>query len=219
MTIIAVIMAATGYAQEDWAKFERYAAANDTVKTAPKAVLMGDSITDGWARQRPDFFSANNFLGRGISGQTASQMLCRFQNDVVAHSPKVVVILAGTNDIAHNNGWASPENVVSEIKSMCDIARANKIVPVICSVLPCNYFRWRKEMTPAQDIIALNKALKKLADDEKIVYVDYHSAMAAEDGSLPAEYTKDGCHPIAAGYEVMEKIIVPHIDRAAKRRY
>ncbi len=218
MAVTAILISAMASAQNDWAKFNRYAAANDTVKTAPTAVLMGDSITDNWAKFRPEFFSGNNYIGRGISGQTTAHMLCRFQNDVVALNPKVVVILGGTNDIAQNPGWTTLENVVSQIKSMCDIAKANKITPIICSVLPCDRFSWRKDLKPAPEVVKLNKMLKELADSEKIMFVDYYASLDNGEGGLPAEYSKDGCHPLVSGYEIMEEILVPHVNKAMKKR-
>jgi lysophospholipase L1-like esterase len=193
---------------QDWAKFGRYEQANAEVTTKPKAVFMGDSITDGWARLDPDFFKENNFIGRGISGQTTSHMLVRFRRDVVDHSPKYVVILAGTNDIAKNNGDISLENILGNIISMCDIAKANKITPVICSVLPADHYRWRPGIEPAQDIIRLNQMLKEYADSHRIRYVDYHSVLADENGALPAVHAEDGVHPTLNCYKIMEKIVL-----------
>ena len=143
---MAAVMA---YAQPqigDWAKFNRYHDANKEVTTSPRVVFMGDSITDFWVDADPDFFKSNNFLGRGISGQTTSHMLVRFRRDVIDHHPKYVVILAGTNDVAKNLGEIAPENSLGNIISMCEIARANKIKPIICSILPCNFFFWRPEV-------------------------------------------------------------------------
>ena len=130
----------------DWAKFGRYEEANKEVTTTPRVVFMGDSITDFCVDADPDFFTANNFLGRGISGQTTSHKLVRFRRDVIDHHPKYVVILAGTNDIAKNLGEISLENALGNIISMCELARANKIKPLICSVLPCDHFFWRPEV-------------------------------------------------------------------------
>lgn len=193
----------------DWAKFYRYHDANMEVTTPPRVVFMGDSITDNWASMDPDFFKDNNFLGRGISGQTTAHMLVRFRRDVIDHHPKYVVILAGTNDIAKNLGDISLENSLGNIISMCEIARANKIKPIICSVLPCDRFFWRPEVTDqAEKIVKLNEMLEEYAKSAKIPYVDYHSAMKNEKNALPKEYAEDGCHPTMAGYEVMEKIIL-----------
>ena len=195
--------------KKDWANFKRYAQANTEVTAKPKAVLMGDSITDGWPRANKDFFTDNNYVGRGISGQTTSHMLVRFRKDVVDLHPKYVAILAGTNDIALNNGSITLENILGNIISMCEIAKANKIKPVICSVVPAKAYRWRPEIKDsAEKIIKLNEMLKEYADANKIPYVDYHSAMTDSEGGLPVELAKDGVHPTPAGYKIMEEILV-----------
>ena len=150
-------------AEKTWAQHERYAASNDTVKARMRmpeygynkalktrrveAVLLGNSITDGWASKHPEFFAENNFVGRGISGQVTAQMLSRFQADVVALNPKMVIIMAGTNDIAQNNGYIEHEHILQNIQSMCELAKYNKIKPVLCSCLPAAAFYWRKNLT------------------------------------------------------------------------
>lgn len=197
----------------DWGGFNRYAAANAEVKTAPRAIFLGDSITDFWAEYRPEFFSSHNYLGRGIGAQTVEQMLTRFQRDVVDLHPKTVVILAGINDIAQNNGPMSLENIAGCIQTMCESARANNIIPIVCSLLPCDKFYWNPEAQPASDVIALNELLKAYTRRERIDYVDYHTHMALPDGSLPEAFSKDGCHPTVEGYARMEEIIVPEVDR------
>lgn len=205
--IICLFCISTAYAQ-DWAQFNRYAEANKEVSTRPAAVLMGDSITDGWASSDPGFFSENNFIGRGISGQTTSHMLVRFRRDVVDHSPKYVVILAGTNDIALNNGEISLENTLGNIISMCEIAEANGIKPVICSVLPADRFYWRPGVKPADDIVRLNEMLKEYAEAERYKYVDYHSILKDENNALPKIHAEDGVHPNLDCYKIMEQILL-----------
>lgn len=196
----------------DWAKFNRYHDANKEVTTSPRVVFMGDSITDFWVDADPDFFKSNNFLGRGISGQTTSHMLVRFRRDVIDHHPKYVVILAGTNDVAKNLGEIAPENSLGNIISMCEIARANKIKPIICSILPCNFFFWRPEVKGQEkEIIELNALLKEYAESAKIPYVDYHSAMKDEKDGLPKKYADDGCHPNKEGYAKMKEIILKYL--------
>lgn len=197
---------------QDWAQFSRYESANAEVTTTPKAVFMGDSITDGWAAQDLGFFTSNNFLGRGISGQTTSHMLVRLRRDVIDHSPEYVVILAGTNDIALNNGKISHENIVGNIMSMCELAKANGIKPVICSVLPADRFGWRPGLTPAQDIVRLNEMLKEYAASAHIKYVDYHSVLKDENNALPAKYADDGVHPNMDCYKIMEEIILKALE-------
>ena len=195
--------------QNDWAQFYRYEGKNDSLTTRPDVVFMGNSITDCWADTVPAFFAENNFVGRGISGQVSSQMLVRFQEDVINLQPKVVVICCGTNDIAQNNGYMSLEHILHNIKSMCQLARANKIKPVVCSTLPAKGFKWRPEMKPANDILQLNEMIKAYAKENKIPYVDYHSALKDEENGLPKKYSKDGVHPNAQGYAVMESVILP----------
>ena len=198
-------------AEKEWAQFHRYAAKNDSITTRPKAVLMGNSITDAWAKKRPEFFAANNFVGRGISGQVTSQMLCRFQADVIALRPKIVIIMAGTNDIAQNNGYIAHEHILQNIQSMCELAKQNKIRPVLCSCLPAAAFKWRPEMKPAEDIKRLNEMVKAYAKANKITYIDYHSALVDERGGLPQKYAKDGVHPNLEAYAIMEKILLENL--------
>lgn len=204
--LIALTMSAQ---QKDWAQFYRYEGKNDSLTTRPDVVFMGNSITDCWADTVPSFFADNNFVGRGISGQVSSQMLVRFQEDVINLHPKVVVICCGTNDIAQNNGPITLEHILHNIKSMCQLARANKIKPIVCSTLPAKGFKWRPDMKPANDIIRLNEMIKAYAQENKIPYVDYHSALKDEENGLPRKYSKDGVHPNAQGYAVMESVIMP----------
>lgn len=196
-------------AQDDWANIERYAKANSEITTQPKAVFMGDSITQCWYDADPSFFNDNNFACRGISGQTTSHMLVRMRKDVVNLRPKYVVILAGTNDIAKNNGFIEVDDVFGNIVSMCEIAKANKIKPVICSVLPVKRYGWRPEVTDcAERIIRLNSMLKDYADENRITYVDYHSAMKDSENGLPGKWSYDGVHLNSDGYDVIEEIIL-----------
>ena len=210
LILITTLIGISSYAQ-DWAKFNRYEAANDTVKVRPRAVFMGDSITDNWAKKDMDFFTSNNFVGRGISGQTTSHMLVRFRRDVVDLNPKYVVIMAGTNDIALNNGEISHENILGNIISMCEIAKANKIKPILCSVLPADRFRWRPQLTPAEDLVKLNKMIQEYAKSARIPYVDYHSVLMDENNALPEKHAADGVHPNLDCYKIMEEIIVKYL--------
>ena len=194
---------------QDWINTAKYAQANKTVTVKPKAVFMGDSITEGWPDADPNFFTDNNILGRGISGQTTSHMLCRFRKDVLELEPKYVVILGGTNDIALNNGPMALEDTYNNIVSMCEIATANKVKPVICSVLPCKIYLWRPEVTDAADqIVRLNAMLKEYAGKNKITYVDYHSVMKDAENGLPEDLSYDGCHATLKGYKIMEEIVL-----------
>ncbi len=195
----------------DWAQFGRYAEANKRVTTAPSAVFMGNSITDNWWRMDSTFFIDHNFLGRGISGQTTSEMLVRFRQDVINLRPKAVLILAGINDIAHNNGVIALENVFGNIVSMVELARYHKITPILCSVLPAYDFPWRRGMNPAPKVIELNKMIRSYAEKEGLTYVDYHSAMKDERDGLPKNLAGDEVHPTLEGYKIMEGIILKAI--------
>lgn len=213
-TILFLFLAATTVfvvAQSQWAQYNRYAAQNDSICSRPKAVLMGNSITDGWAAKRPEFFKTHDFIGRGISGQVTSQMLCRFQADVIALKPKMVIIMAGTNDIALNNGYISHEHILQNLQSMCELAKYNKIRPILCSILPAATFGWRPELTPAEDIKRLNEMIKAYAKANKIKYIDYYSALADEYGGLPKKYAEDGVHPNDICYEIMEQILLKNL--------
>lgn len=194
--------------QNDWAQFGRYAEANKTVKTPTRVVFMGNSITDGWWGADSLFFKNNRLIGRGIGGQTTAQMLVRFRADVINLQPKAVVILAGTNDIAQNNGYIAPENILGNIISMAELAKANNIDVVLCSILPAYEYGWRKGLEPADKIIALNQMIKAYADKNNLTYVDYHSALKDERNGLPEKYSNDGVHPTMEGYKVMEDMIL-----------
>ena len=211
LMLLPLLLMAFGLSAQnkDWAQFYRYEAKNDALTNRPAVVFMGNSITDCWVDTVPAFFADNNFVGRGISGQVSSQMLVRFQEDVINLHPKVVVICCGTNDIAQNNGYIALEHILQNIKSMCQLARANKIKPIVCSTLPAKAFKWRPEMKPADDIRQLNEMIKEFAKENKIPYVDYHAALVDEEGGLPLKYSKDGVHPNAQGYAVMENVIMP----------
>lgn len=197
--------------EKDWAQYSRYAAQNDSITCRPTAVFMGNSITDSWAKKRPQFFAENNFIGRGISGQVTAQMLCRFQADVIALHPKMVIIMAGTNDIAQNNGYISHEHILQNIISMCELAKHNRIKPVLCSVLPASAFRWQPKLTPAEDIKLLNQMIREYAKANKIKYIDYHSVLQDQRGGLPEKYAHDGVHPNEECYQIMEKILLENL--------
>ena len=188
---------------KDWANFGRYKEANAAVQQPVKAVFMGNSITDGWPAADPDFFTKNGYVGRGIGGQVSAQMLMRFRQDVINLKPQAVVILAGTNDLAHNDYAVTPEQTFDNVVSMVQLAQANGIKVILCSTLPAYQFGWRPELKPAEDIKAFNKKVKAYADVHDILYVDYHSAMKDDRDGLPEKYSKDGVHPSLEGYKVM----------------
>ena len=177
-----------------------------------RVVFMGDSITDAWHLDVS--FPGKPYINRGISGQTSPQMLVRFRQDVIDLKPKVVIILAGTNDIAENTGPMTPEETEGNLMSMAQLARANGIKVVLCSILPSTDFWWHKGLHPAPKIVVLNKWIKTYAAREGYPYVDYYSAMADAEGGLPATLSKDGVHPSPAGYAVMAPLAEAGIEKA-----
>ncbi len=205
---------------EDWANLHRYDKANAEVglpsANEDRVVFMGNSITQGWVRNDPDFFSSNAYIGRGISGQTTAQMLIRFRPDVIDLKPKAVVILAGTNDIAANNGPVTLENTAGNIFSMVELAQANGIKVVLSSALPADRYSWRPAIYPADKIIELNKLIKAYAEKHDIVYLDYYSPMVNDQKGLKKEYSKDGVHPTLEGFKVMEPLVQKAIKKALK---
>ncbi|MGA3185831.1 MAG: SGNH/GDSL hydrolase family protein, partial [Bryobacteraceae bacterium] len=187
--------------------------AGDNVNVAPPApgenrvVFMGDSITDAWIKRSPAFFQGKPHIDRGISGQTTPQMLIRFRPDVIALKPKVVVILAGTNDIAGNTGPMTLEMIEDNFRSMVELAKVNGIKVVMSSVMPvCDYIRPQTERRPPAKIIALNEWIKNYSAQNNLVYLDYYSAMIDDQKMLKKEITYDGLHPNEAGYAVMEPL-------------
>jgi acyl-CoA thioesterase-1 len=205
--------------KNDWPWLARFKDA-DLKLTAPapgenRVVFMGDSITEGWHFDGPDgSFVGKPYINRGISGQTSPQMVLRFRQDVIELQPKVVVILAGTNDIAGNTGPMTLEQTEDNIASMGDLATANRIRVVLCSVLPAYDFPWHPGLEPAPKILALNTWMKAYAAEKSYVYVDFHSAMKDQKDGLPATLSKDGVHPLPAGYTVMVPLIEAGIKSA-----
>ena len=198
----------------DWAGLRAFAQVNRNLTVEPEVVFMGNSITEGWFNYHPDFFKKNNFACRGIGGQTSSEMLVRFRQDVIELHPRVVAILAGTNDIAMNNGYIALENTFQNIVSMCELAKFNGIKVLLCSVTPAAYFNWRPQVEPAKIIPKLNKMLREYAEaTEGVEWVDYFTPMVGEDKAMRAEYSPEGSHPNGEGYKVMERIVVPAINK------
>ena len=223
LTALMCIVVVSSFAQDkkkDWAQFGRYEKSNTEVlarDVRPDVVFMGNSITDGWARQDPKFFEENNFVGRGIGGQTSSEMLVRFRRDVIDLNPKCVVILSGTNDIAQNNGYIKPENTLGNIISMCELAKANGIKVILCSITPTSVFGWRREVNPVPLIAELNKMIEAYAKENGIYYLNYHPALTDEKGGIPAKWSNDTCHPNLECYRtVMEPMVCDAINKVLK---
>lgn len=211
LTVMAALSAFGAFAQTnavDFANFAKYAQANAQLIAEPshkgKTVLMGDSITEGWLPADPGFLAQNNLVDRGISGQTTSQMLLRFRNDVIDLEPKTVVILAGINDIAENTGPIPVSQIFANIQSMADLARAHNIKVVLCTVLPAAKFPWRPNIDPVAAVRELNQRIADYAREAKLPLVDYFTAMATPQRALKPEFAADDVHPNKTGYAAME---------------
>ncbi|MDW3190854.1 MAG: GDSL-type esterase/lipase family protein [Cytophagales bacterium] len=206
----------------DYINFDKYESSNEELRQSDsksEVIFMGNSITEGWSAHSPEFMSSNGYINRGISGQTTDQMLLRFRKDVLDHQPKVVVILAGTNDLAQNSGPVPLWHTMNNIKSMAELAMANHVKVILCSVLPAKAFPWRPGVESIPMIQSLNQMISDFAKEKGMVYVDYYSAMQDGNGGLKVpEYTtaQDLVHPNAAGYEVMESLVKPAIDKALR---
>jgi acetyl esterase/lipase/lysophospholipase L1-like esterase len=207
----------------DWAWLSKYSGAN--TKVAPptpgekRVIFMGNSITENWGNVDPQFFKDNNYISRGIGGQVSAQMLVRFREDVINLKPLAVVIEAGTNDLAQNRGYITPENIFGNIVSMCELAKANGIKPIIGSVLPATDFSWHRGLEPAEKIVALNVMLKAYAAKNHFTYIDYWSAMVNDKKGLKVELAQDGLvHPNLAGYKVMEPLAEKAITEALSKK-
>ena len=206
------------YAQ-DWPNLGRYR--DDDIKlsteTNPgdRVVFMGNSITDFWIQASPDFFADNDFVDRGVSGQTSPQMLLRFRQDVIDLRPRAVVILAGTNDLAGNTGPTTLKMIEDNIQSMAELAAANHMHALLCSVLPTSDFIGR----PPKRIDSLNAWIKDYAaaNSRSMSYLDYYAAFVDDRKGMKSEFTDDGLHPNKAGYVVLEKLALAEIRKFVKK--
>ena len=213
----------------DWPELARYRDDNAKViepsKNEQRVVFMGDSITDSWSSPtNGGFFPGKPYFNRGISGQTTPQMLIRFRRDVIELKPKVVVILAGTNDIAGNTGPTTPEAIEDNLAAMAELAKAHNIRVVFASILPISDYEVRNgqpivqsRRRPPESIIALNSWMKAYATKHRLTYLDYYSAMVDEKGFLKDELSNDGLHPNPAGYQVMNPLVEAAIAASLKR--
>jgi lysophospholipase L1-like esterase len=224
--LICLFFLRPAYSQDDqlrtdWANLKRYAQENAELMAEPlrgdRVVFMGNSITEGWKKKDSTFFLEHPYIDRGISGQTSPQMLVRFRPDVIALKPATVVILAGTNDVAQNTGPISNHDILGNIISMTQLAQANGIKVILCSVLPANDFPWRRGLQPADKIVALNTMIKEFCDRNHVTYVDYYSALVDEQKGLDRKFSDDGVHPTLDGYRIMEPLIEQAIGEIGKR--
>ena len=196
----------------DWPNLGRYRAENEELKTSGndkiKTVFMGDSITEGWSLNDPEFFSRNNFVNRGISGQTSPQMLIRFKQDAIHLNPELIIINAGTNDIAGNTGPASPEMIIDNICSMAEIGLKNDIRIALSTILPVYKYPWNEKVTNVPDRISkVNTALQKYSEKHSLIFIDFFKSMVNEQRGLKSAYGVDGVHPTKQGYKVMSNVV------------
>jgi lysophospholipase L1-like esterase len=199
----------------DFANLKRYASENKKLLSNPnngnRILFFGDSITEFWTPKNSIIFQLENVINRGIRGQTTSQMVLRFQQDVIQLAPSTVVILAGINDIAENTGPILVEQIMENIILMSELANANAIKVILCSVLPANTFSWNSKLQPADKVIQLNQMIYTYAKLHKINYIDYYSAMVDENKGLLKKYGEDGVHPNLEGYKKMEELLQPFL--------
>ena len=207
--------------RNDWANLGRFGKENE--KLGPpkpgenRVVFMGNSITAGWSRLHPEFFAGKPYINRGISGQTTPQMLIRFQQDVVHLNPKIVVILAGINDIAQNTGPTTPDAIMDNISGMALLAKAHGIKVILSSVLPAYDFPWRPGLEPAEKVVALNKMIKEFAEKNNMHYLDYYTALVDSRKGMKKQYANDEVHPTLEGYKVMEPLVEKAIETMLKK--
>ncbi|NYF50240.1 SGNH/GDSL hydrolase family protein [Tunturiibacter gelidoferens] len=207
----------------DWPQLGRYRAENAALAPVAageqRVVFYGDSITDSWGRQAGtgEFFPEKRYVNRGISGQTTPQMVVRFRQDVIDLHPAVVVILAGTNDVAGNTGPMTPQMTEDNFRSMIDLAKANGIRVIAASILPVADYPWRTGLAPAPKIKTLNDWLKGYCVNHSVTYLDYYSAMVTQDGGMKPGLSFDGVHPNAQGYAIMGPLAQAAIDKTLSR--
>ncbi len=206
---------------QDWAQLQRYQSENmelmNLEEDAHRVVFMGNSITEGWSREGLDFFDNPSYVNRGISGQTTPQMVLRFRQDVVQLNPQIVVILAGINDIAGNTGETTLTQIMDNIKTMCEIASANDILVILSSVLPAYDFPWRPGLAPAEKVVALNKMIKRYAEEKGHRYLDYFSHMVDHRNGMKEGLASDEVHPTNKGYEMMAPLAEEAINAVRKQ--
>jgi len=226
LIVILILLSTASFTQEnvDWANLNHYKNENLELKqisnNSNRVIFMGNSITEVWIKNSPEFFKSNSYIDRGISGQTTAQMLIRFRADVVNLNPKVVVLLCGTNDIAGNQGLSTLEMIEDNIASMTEIAKSNNIKVILCSVLPVYDYPWKKGIEPAYKIIKLNNWLKKHSLKNDIYYLDYFSSFVDKKNGMKSQYSHDGVHPNKNGYKIMESLVqkaIIHVNKNIRK--
>ena len=196
----------------DWPNLAKYKSENEILHNSDndgnRIVLIGDSITEGWSLMDPDFFKNNNLINRGISGQTSPQMLIRFKQDAIHLKPKLIIINAGTNDIAANTGPANPEMIIDNITSMAEIGLKNSINVALSTILPVDRYDWNETIKNAPEMISrVNSSLKKYSEENNLTFIDYYSALVNSDKGMKSSYANDGVHPTKEGYDVMALVL------------
>ena len=207
--------------KDDWANLHHYASEDNILAPGAandkRVVFLGSSIFEFWKTRMPEYFTNNKaYIDRGISGQISPQLLIRFRQDVIDLKPKAVIILAGSNDLAGTTGHVSIESIMNNVKSMAELAKTNHIKVILCQYLPISEYSWRKDLKPADKIIALNKAIKTYGNENGFTVLDYFSPLVNSHNGQRAELTIDGVHPNAAGYKIMAKVTDEAIAKALK---
>ncbi len=205
---------------QDWPNLSRFREENAQLG-APKhgekrVVFIGNSITEQWLKTDTAFFQKYNLINRGIGGQTTPQMLLRFRQDVIDLKPVVVVILAGINDIAGNTGPSTLKMITDNLESMAQLAKASGIKVILCTLLPSNRIPWRDNMNPAAMVSELNTWIREYSKIHNIDVADYYSPLVDENKGLPEKYSGDGVHVNLDAYRIMEKVVMPFIEKARK---
>lgn len=198
----------------DFSKFENSAPKQEYNNTV--ICFVGNSITANWINLDYDFFKSNSFVNRGVGGQSSSQILLRFQQDVIFLNPNKVVLNTGINDIGEADGFYKKEFTVQNIQSIVDICKANDIEIILTAVLPATDIRINRfsSISDVQSkIIGLNKEIRKLAAANELIYIDYYSKLANEDGTFNELYTFDGVHPNEKGYDIMKELVLSVLNK------
>ena len=220
--LLVVILMGEKTQAQDWPNLNKYQKENANIEKPVagqnRIVFMGDSTTEFWTSVNPEFFTGKTYINRGISGQTSPQMLLRFRADVIALKPSAVILLAGINDIAGNTGPSTIEMITNNIFSMAELAKANHIQVILCSVLPAYDFYWNPNSFPSEKIITLNAMIQKYANANCILYIDYYSAMVDDQKGLKAAYSNDGVHPNKNGYEIMNPLAEVAIEKVLSEK-